>query len=413
MASPAENLERTSQIIKTSQAYFQEAEEARRERIDKNRYNREAYKGEQDFSGKIEGQSREFLPKTSVTAEQFAAFIKKGLVQFGDWFSVRGGRNSQLTDSAIRRLLMAYLDRLPEGDNNSNGDYVNFSTRLSDASKVGLTESLMIFKVHGRKDVETIPEFEDELSEKEIKPWRLRIDLIPPEDYYPDPTTRGLYKIHRVERDLHDVIALAEEGIYDKSVVELIKGDYKKEEENGNRDRRPREDDAKPSFRKRVVIDEYWGTLLDSNGDVEMRNAMWTVANDKFLIREPQKNPYWHGTDPFIEIPIIREPFSVWHKALYDDVVPLNLAINELFNLMLDGGLASVWGIRQVQPELLEDPQQVAGGVPQGKTLVMRSDAPMTPKCLNRSPPDKSHRTHYRCSPYLMGSLTPPQGRTT
>lgn len=111
---------------------------------------------------------------------------------------------------------------------------------------------------------------------------------------------------------------------------------------------------------------------------------MWTVANEKFLIRAPEENPYWHGTDPFVEIPIIREPFSVWHKALYDDVVPLNLAINELFNLMLDGGLASVWGIRQVQPELLEDPQQVAGGVPQGKTLVMRSDAPNDAEVLKQ-----------------------------
>jgi hypothetical protein len=144
------------------------------------------------------------------------------------------------------------------------------------------------------------------------------------------------------------------------------------------------EDDAKPSFRKRVVIDEYWGMIIDSEGKVTHRNAVWTVANKEFLIREPVENPYWHGTDPFVEIPIIREPFSVWHKALYDDVVPLNLAINELFNLMLDGGLASVWGIRQVQPELLEDPRQVAGGVPQGKTLVMRSDAPNDAEVLKQ-----------------------------
>ena len=386
MAESARKLERQAQIVKTSQAYFKEAEEARYDRIRRNRYNRDAYNGNQDFSQKIEGQSREFLPKTSVTAEQFSAFIKKGLVQFGNWFSVTGGRNSQLSDSAIRRLMMAYLDRLPETDNNSNGEYCNFATRLSDASKVGLLESLMVFKVHGRRDVETIHEFTDELEKKEINPWRLRVDIIPPEDFYPDPTTRGLYNIHRVERDLHDIEALAEEGIYDKAVVKLIKGDFKKEEQEGGDQgkRRPDEDDAKPSFRKRVVIDEYWGMILDSEGNVERRNAVWTIANEKYLIREPQDNPYWHGTDPFIVIPIIREPFSVWHKALYDDVVPLNLAINELFNLMLDGGLASVWGIRQVQPELLEDPQQVAGGVPQGKTLVMRSDAPNDAEVLKQ-----------------------------
>jgi hypothetical protein len=80
--------------------------------------------------------------------------------------------------------------------------------------------------------------------------------------------------------------------------------------------------------------------------------------------------------------PIIRVPESVWHKALYDHGSDLNIAINELFNLILDGGLAAVWGIKQLRLEDLEDPGQVAGGVRQGVTLGVKQTLPHNAKVL-------------------------------
>jgi len=133
-----------------------------------------------------------------------------------------------------------------------------------------------------------------------------------------------------------------------------------------------------------VVVDEFWGTLLNEDGTVAHERVMCSVANEKYLIRPVEKFPFWHGESPFVKIPFIRKPFSVWHKALYDDVVGLNLAINELFNLMLDGGIASVWGIKQLRMDYLEDPRQVSGGIPQGKTLAIREDAPDGAKVLEQ-----------------------------
>jgi hypothetical protein len=80
----------------------------------------------------------------------------------------------------------------------------------------------------------------------------------------------------------------------------------------------------------------------------------------------------------------MRQPFTVFHQALYDQVVPLNFAINELFNLMLDGGLASVWGVRQLRADFLEDPGDVSEGIPQGKTLMVREDMPEGMKVLEQ-----------------------------
>ncbi|MGH7274675.1 MAG: hypothetical protein ACREIQ_09490, partial [Nitrospiria bacterium] len=56
--------------------------------------------------------------------------------------------------------------------------------------------------------------------------------------------------------------------------------------------------------------------------------------------------------------------------------------LNELFNLMLDGGLSSVWGIKQVRTGLLEDPKQIAGGIPQGISLAIKDETPQDMKVV-------------------------------
>lgn len=361
-------------IVQQTLDYWKEASDERKEREQLSKLNRDAYDNKQDWSHKIEGMSHEFLPETFQTVEQFSAFIKKGLVQFGNWFSVDVGKSSELRPHTIQQILEAYLDNMPHETKT-----IDFATVLGDATKVGLLESVMIFKTHGQKMKQNIfIEEGEDLKTIELEPWRLKIDLIRNENFGMDPSGRGLYEIHEVTRDLHHIQKLAEQGVYDKEVVDQIQGDFHKAElEKRNKD-------EPTSFRKRVVLKECWGTLLNEDGSVHKENQLWTVANDKHLIRKPEDNPFWHGTSPFDVIPLIRKPFSVWHKALYDAVVPLNKALNELYNLALDGGLASVWGIKQIRLNYLEDPRQVMGGIPQGETLAIREDVPEGAKVVEQ-----------------------------
>jgi len=368
----AENTVSTSgqdaDIIKAVYECKREAEDARRDRMRMNERNRAAFHGRQDWSHKQAGQSMEFLPKTASSVEQFSAFIKRGLTQFGDWFSVDMPEDVDLSSDDVRELLKSYLNVMPAGYNKTT----SAALVLSDAAKVGLMESLIIIKVHGEL-VERPRRYG-----KKFKAWRLRWDLIPTEDYYPDPTGRGLYEIHRVERDLFDVQRLADQGIYDKSeVMRLVTDQTRQEQEARNRKSERREDvAATPTWRKRVVLDEFWGTLLNDDGSVRETNIVCTVANDRYLIRKPTANPWWHNESPFVVSPLFRDPFTVWHRALYDQAVPLNEAMNELFNLMLDGGLAAVWGIKELRQSYLEDERQVAEGIPQGTTLLVNENAP-------------------------------------
>lgn len=353
-----------------------ESEGARNERMALTRRNKDATRGRQDWGYKEEGQSREFIPKTVTSLESFSATIKKGMTAFGNWFSVEMPEGSIIDGSQIRDILMSYFKDMPaSGVNNTNISHI-----MSDAAKTGLIESLIIIKIHGERTEKNSP------FGKSIKPWRLKLELVPSESYYPDPRGHGLYEIHRVERDLSYLVAMAEQGIYDKEVVEQIKQtfvlndlDFQERMREKNLD-----ESETPPFRKLVVIDEYWGNILGDDGRVTHKNIVAAVANDTYLIRRPVKNRFWHGESPFVVGPLLRVPFTVWHRALYDQAVPINEAMNEIFNLMLDGGLASVWGIKQIRPDWLEDPRQASGGLPQGMTLVVNDSAPPDAKVLQQ-----------------------------
>jgi hypothetical protein len=381
-------------VIQAVRQYRGEADKARRSRLVQNRANMQAYMGQQDFSGKQKGQSREFIPKTSTSVEQFAAFVKRALTQVGnDWYQTQLGKDSKspLTEEQLRALLNCYLDNLPVGMKTTS-----FAVTLSDAVKVGLLEALIILKVHGRTFQDRVfavepgaPIFdqsgrasmtEPKLKQVPFERWKLQIDVVRPEDYFPDPTGRNLYEIHRVERDLHEVIDAAKAGIYDVSVVQQIHESYERAAEERRRaDLRGQDESTSPDFRKKIVIDEFWGSILTPDGRVAERNVLTAVANDRYLIRPPEPNPYWHQESPFVAAPLLRVPFSVWHKAIYDSASPLNIALNEIFNLMLDGGIASVWGIKELNLDKLDDPRQVSGGIPQGETLLVRGTSAADP----------------------------------
>jgi hypothetical protein len=384
-------------VIRAVRECKNEADRAKRTRMELNKQNMRAYFGEQDWSHKQPGQSKEFLPKVPIAVEQFSAFIKRSLIQFGDWFTVDTGKGDfPITPRQAQDLIKCFLSHLADGLRAT----MPIHTRISDAVKVGLLESLMVLKVHGYKvpkrvfyaergqrlvedEAGTRTERTSSLQQRIEKPWMLAIDLIRPSDYFPDPTNRKLYKIHRVERDLHDIIVLAQQDIYDPGAVAMIIQDFFDKEEEWEKSKRQNQDTSQaPDFRKRVVIDEFWGDILDETGKMVEQNVVCSVANDRFLIRPPEPNPWWHGEDPFVEAPLIRVPDSVWHKAVFDHASPLNIALNELFNLMLDGGMASVWGIKQIRVGGLENPDQVADGIPQGITLAVKDEFPSDQKVI-------------------------------
>ncbi len=380
----------TMSVIQAIRQYRDESEDARRTRIHNADRNWDAFLGRQDWSHKQAGQSTEFLPKVPVSVEQIAAMIKRGLIQFGNYFSIDVGSElvGKIDGSRLRTFLKAFLEDLWT-PGTASGQLNTFPLVMSDAVKQALLKNLIILKVHGgtmkrRRFTFERDELGPKLNMEEDDQWKLRIDLVRMEDYYPDPTGNGLYEIHRVERDIHQILQGVEDGIYLKSAVDQLIGmdQRRPEDEKLSEYDRNQDETITPSFRKRVVLDEFWGTLLDANGRIKHRNVVATIANDRFLIRPPEPNPFWHQESPFVVAPLIRVPHSVWHKALYDHATDINLALNELFNLIIDGGMTSVWGVKQVRVEDLEDPSQIEGGIRPGMTLAVKQTLPHNAKVV-------------------------------
>lgn len=389
-------------VVHAVKACWEESDDAYKVREMYNRVNQDAAHCRQDLTNKVEGQSTEFLPKVAMALEQFKAFIKHGMVSLGNYFQVElvpdpAVVGSPLTTSGVANLIRHRLDspeEIPPGA-------TDFPTTLSDAVGIAALESLMILKVHGtyvptrRLSVDLRPmqesftdpmtgevtertRMQEELVMREGKVWRLLVELVRPDDYRPDPTGRGLYEIHRTYKDLYQVIEMAENGEYDPEAVAQLSASYTDGEVEAELERQTNQPiTVRPDFRKEVELLEFWGTILDSDGNVAHRNVRCTVANQTYLIRRPEPNPYWHQESPFVVGSLLRVPFSVYHKALYDFAVRFNLAMNEVFNLIVDGALGAVWGTRQVHLDLVENADDFADGVPQGAVVFAKPEAPL------------------------------------
>jgi hypothetical protein len=373
-------------IVQITQSYIQEANEARRNRLDLNTTNYDVYHMRQDFSHKKAGQSREFLAKQQMSVEQISSFIGQALADINDWFLVEdlpGSEDPAITTAQVESIISNQLDK------------VGVLAFVNDSMKLGLLGSLMICKVGGRFSKKNIFYTEQKLSlrglkkvlkreEKEV--WNLDLSLVRQQDYYPDPSGRGLYELQNIYIDYHELMKLSEgpNAIYDKSIVEILTADGDDELQKEHKARETKQNPTTDYYRKTIKLTEGWGTIVDRDGNVLHENCTWTVANDRFLIAKPESNPLWHGESPFVVCPIIRVPHSVWHRALMDAPTKHNIAMNEIYNLILDSGMMSTFGIKQLRTDWLEDIGQVSNGIYPGMTLEVNSNCPPGMKVVER-----------------------------
>jgi hypothetical protein len=397
------------EILRAIDRYRENAWRARWSRADLNKQAWDFYHGRQDFSHKMKHQSKEFLPDFPMAVEQIAGTIEQGLVDFSDWFDVEAMSDQPIIDpGTIRKLLTYFLERLYEPGNQAESAYT-ISRCVGDAVKMGLLEAVLTVKVYA-VDLET-PRFvlergsvpmaagnhpvtgelviyeqpTEHVRRVVIPQTRLAIDIVPWEDFFPDPSNQGLYTIHEVSRSLAD---LRQNPDYNPEVLDRIAAgrqwtssggtmpDYEKRRRSGQAQT---EEGALPGR-----VRETWGRVVDlRDGKELLPEGLVTTAANEFL-REPGPNPFWHGKRPFVCAPLVRVPLSSVHKSLSDHAVPMARAQNEMMNLMIDGGLASVWGVRQIRTDLLENPEEVSEGIPQGYTGVLKPGTPVNEKFLER-----------------------------
>lgn len=379
-------------VFRAILGYHYEASQAKRSRMAQNKINWDVYHNRQDWSHKKKGQSKDFLPKQSQSTEQLTSFLQQGLMDIGEWFRVEKSRGVSeesllFTPSEVQSLLKNQLDKN------------NFSAFIADQLKSSLLSSLLICKVGGRSTFTPSYQVKIEkpamgifgkakrtLQKTETKRWQLDLSLVRAEDWYPDPTGDGLYEIEEVEMDYHTLLALAKKypEEFDSAVIQEIRNneDYdqstKKSEETD-------QNEVHLGTRKRIRFMELWGTICHpETGEVLHENCVARYTKDGRAITKPKANPLWHQESPYVVSPILRVPKSMWHKAVMDSPTLLNLSLNELYNLQFDGAMMSVFGVKQLRENFLENPEEVSDGIAPGQTLKVTSELPINGKALER-----------------------------
>ena len=364
-----------------------ESEMSKDNRMSLNRDNFSMYQLEHDFNHKAKGQSKEILSKVRNSVEQIKAFFQQALADLDDWWSMQARDGSDGSAMLIRpeeaQKLTNYMLK--------TADYFN---HIGKTVQLGLLGSLSITRVHGEmynKPRFTVRKegknkgYRKSVEVEDQKAWRLRFDEIRQEDYYPDPLGDKLYEIAECELDMHIVKALAEgdDAIYNKAAVEQLKpwgdGDLQREK----RARETGQNNPVRSMRPRVKITELYGNIIDEEtGDILLENCLVTLANDDVIIREPVENPHWHQRSTIVAAALIEVANSVWGIALMDAGTKHNRSLTELFNLMLDSAMKTVWGINQIRIDDLADPKQITDGIAWGTNLKINSSMPPGTKVM-------------------------------
>lgn len=400
-------------LIKISDSYYNEANDSWllvRSKCDKilNLYN-----NDYDFSKKAPWQSQSWVPKVPSAIRKTAAILKRSLVRAKEMFTVTTDIKKYKTFApAIQQLIKTWLIKL------------KFTHSFIESLQMGLMCNLMIFKVYFKLDENVIEETilpvrSDSITDY-ISPTKgltveqqMIMKLFPESSFLPpepgieksalklpvklknkvtkqkrsgtlyvvpinpfywniDPTGRNKYCYHTVFLDVGDFTDRAESMGYNTAFIkELKESDYTEVgttyAETAHTGRLHLH-----SHRKQIMLREYWGDVINSDGEIVHRNVTWTIANGKHVVRKPIKNWFLHGTWPFVWGPVTKKPFSVWHKSFLEDSYKLAESITDLFNVLMDSNTYAMAKAFELDLDVVDDPDQVAGGVVPGKTLFKR-----------------------------------------
>ena len=374
-----------------------EAEEAKTDRMDQNKENFDMFHLKHDFGHKEEGQSTEVLAKQSQAVEQIKSFFQQALADLGEWWKCEphwpdNEQQMKIRPHEITKLTNYFLTE------------AKYFSHVGNSIQSALLASLCITKTHGR----LVPKpryvarskgkgknYKKWLEKIEDKTWEMKFDIVRAENYFPDPTGKGLYEIENYWPDLFELVALAEaDEDYDLELINSLPPSNMDDLENEHdKARESGHNTTTAGHRPAPKVTEFWGTILDKEGKICYENVQAVVVNDTHLVLKPRPNPLWHQKSPYCASPLMEVANSVWHKAAMDAPTKHCRALIEMYNLLVDAGMMEVHGIKQLRKDALDNPAQVSEGIKPGTTLLVNAMLPVGGKVLEeitsvRIPPE-------------------------
>jgi hypothetical protein len=309
------------------------------------------YWGRYDHSKKADWQARENMPEVPAFVDRFAAALKEALVGSPSGFYTVTDPADADGDmcQAIKKINDVWLSICGR---NQTGALLGFPSVFEEQTKLGAMMgmcSVVTWKGDAREG-------------------RVAIDTVDPRQVWLDTTYRNLYRVRRIPIDRSQLLGMSKlkdgkgKPLYDLDELDRMTAfmaadyQYQKGLLTGSQE-------IVNSTRQEVQLDEYIATVVTGDGRVLADNALMVVANEQFLIRGPERNPFWHGKDWLTFAPLVETPLSVYGRTYMEDFGSVAKTFNELTNLILDATRVAALNAYAVVPGMLRNPKQIANGI--------------------------------------------------
>lgn len=350
-------------LVQSLQSYWNEADNNRKSglnpRDDKWRENLNLYWNRVDFSKKAAWQAKETMPEVPSYVDRFAAAMKEALVSTPEGFySVIDPADADGDIAqAVKRMLDVWISR---AGRNQVGQLIPFSAVFEEQMKLGALIAL--------SSVVT--------WKNDVPGGRVAVETVDPRFVWLDHSFRNMYRIRRIEIDRHDLQRMLGEkdrrgqplwnlNELGNLVNSLTLYDQVYKAEMAGHGVMPL------ASRGPITLDEYIATVVDSQGKVISDRALCVVANQKYLIRGPEANPFWHNQDWLVYTPLIPTPLSVYGRTYMEDFGAVSRTFTELTNLILDAVYTVSLKAWAIVPGMLLNPQQAAEGLSPNKLFLL------------------------------------------
>lgn len=315
-------------ILSTCNGYLHEAMSNRENGLNprdmKWRENLNLYWGRYDFTDKAKWQATERMPEVASFVDRFSGALKEALVSSPQGFYTVSDPADEEGDIALKLKAMEDI-WLGQCGRNQTGTCLDFSAVFEEQCKLGAlmaTCSTVTWK-------------------GDTKWGRVAVETTDPRMVYLDHTYRNLYRIRRIEVDKHELKAMV--GLKDKKgkpIYNLTEIDalvnYRAWRTQQDREEMTGSGDWTTSTRQPILLDEYICTVVDNLGNIICDQSLIVIANEQFVIRGPEKNPFWHRKDWMVFAALVTAPLSVYGRSYMEDFGSVARTFNELTNLILD-----------------------------------------------------------------------------
>lgn len=333
---------------------YREAKEARKEREESWKAVYAEYSGRQSrWNQKAGWQTRLFIPRLSSMIKKTTAIMRQALIEADEFWTIGPPfPDTDITPPPTKDELEEQKKDFIKDAVNKVFDDNNFFKTFSIAAKYAMLTSLMIAKIYYKDD------------------W-IVIEAIDPFDVYLDPSGKNRYIIHKTIQDYDKIKKSAENGIYDIEEVNKLPLVYESKEKREDAIRRG----VIPTnihSRRQVTLLEFYGDIISEEGDEVLYNQVATIANEEYLIKPPQPNPYRHNKPPFVITAIDWDPKSIYHHSIYENQLSLIQTVSELMESVTDGAKITAVPMAEIDIDKVDNPDDILDTIEPGKLFKTR-----------------------------------------